>query len=123
MRLSKTDFVHLVRLALQDVPSAFAQYLDEVVVEVQPMPDPQDCQAVGVDDPRDLLGLYHGTPLTERGVDYAEALPDRILLFQRNIERLCDTRAEVIQEVRKTVLHEIGHFFGLEEDELEGLGY
>lgn len=123
MKLSLDAFTELVQAALADVPQPFADHLRDVVIEVQPMPDRRDCEEVGIDDPHELLGLYHGTPLTERGVEFAETLPDRITIYQRNIERVCTSREEMIQEVRKTVLHEIGHYFGLDEDELEALGY
>ena len=78
---------------------------------------------VGVDDPTELLGLYHGTPLTERSIEEGFSMPDRIVLYQRNIEDMCETKDEVIEEIRTTVLHEIGHHFGLDEDDLEELGY
>jgi predicted Zn-dependent protease with MMP-like domain len=70
-----------------------------------------------------LLGLYHGTPLTERGVEHHARLPDRITIYQRNIERICRTPAQIVQQVRKTVLHEVGHHFGMDESALEEMGY
>jgi len=87
------------------------------------MPEVGDCEAGGVDDPRDLLGLYHGTPLTERSLEHGVQLPDRIVIYQRNIERMCRSRSQILREVRKTVFHEIGHHFGLDEDDLAELGY
>src|SRR3972149_4345400 len=123
MRLSVEDFVGLVRDALADIPEPFAGYLNEVLVDVEAVPDPEACKEGGVDDPRDLLGLYVGTPLTERGVEHPAQLPDRIILYQRNIERICRSRREIIREIRKTVFHEVGHHFGLDEDDLAELGF
>ena len=123
MKLSADEFVELVRQALADIPAPFAAYLEEVFVDVEAVPDPEACKEGGIDDPRDLLGLYQGTPLTERGVENPAQLPDRIILYQRNIERICRNRAEIIHEIRKTVFHEVGHHFGLDEDDLAELGY
>ncbi len=123
MRLSKRTFISLVEEAMQDAPTSLAQHLDGVVIEVEPVPDRRTCRDTRTGDPRGLLGLYRGRPLTCRSVEDGASLPDQITIYQRNIERMCRTRAQIIQEVRKTVLHEIGHHFGLEEVELAALGY
>lgn len=123
MKLSANEFVELVRQALADIPAPFAAYLEEVFIDVEEVPGPEACKEGDVDDPRDLLGLYEGTPLTERGVENPAQLPDRIILYQRNIERICRNRREIIHEIRKTVFHEVGHHFGLDEDDLAELGY
>ena len=70
-----------------------------------------------------MLGLYTGRPLTRRSVEDSGVMPDSILIFQYNIELVCNSRAELVDEVRKTVLHEIGHHFGMNEDDLDALGY
>jgi predicted Zn-dependent protease with MMP-like domain len=70
-----------------------------------------------------LLGLYVGRPRTQRSVEDSGALPDVIYLFQRNIESICHSEEELIAQVRKTVLHEIGHHFGMSEEDLDALGY
>lgn len=123
MKLSPTDFAKLVHEALDDIPAPLRGYLRDVVVEIEPMPDPAVCREFGSDDPRGLLGLYHGTPLTDRSVEQTGHLPDRIVLYQRNLERACRTFRRLKQEIRKTVFHEVGHHFGLDEQELAELGY
>jgi len=123
MKLSQADFAKLVEQAMAGIPERFAEYLGELVVDIEPMPGRRDCQEAGIDDPQNLLGLYVGIPLTERGTEIHPMLPDRIVIYQRNIERTCRTKEEIVNEVRATVLHEIGHYFGLDEDELEDLGY
>ena len=123
MRLSKRKFVDLVEETLSDIPAQLAQYLRDVTVDVESRPDPRTCRDAGVDDPRDLLGLYRGTPLTSRSIDHDGHLPDRITIYKHNIERMCGTRAEIIHEIRRTVFHEVGHHFGLDEDDLVALGY
>ena len=123
MRSSKRKFVELVEEALSDIPAQLVQYLREVTVDVESVPDPRTCRDAGVHDPRDLLGLYRGTPLTSRGVEQDRHLPDRITIYKYNIERMCSTREEIIHEIRRTVFHEVGHHFGLDEDDLAALGY
>ncbi len=123
MRLSKRKFIDLVEEALSDIPAQLVQYLRDVTVDMESAPDPRTCRDADVDDARGLLGLYRGTPLTSRSVEQDRHLPDRITIYKRNIERMCSTRAEIIREIRRTVFHEVGHHFGLDEDDLAALGY
>jgi len=107
--LSLRRFERLVRKALADLPEEFRSRLENVVVLIEEEP-PEDMP--------ETLGLYEGVPLTERSLD-GITLPDRITLFKRPIERACRTEEEIEAEVRLTVLHEVGHFFGLEEAQME----
>ena len=122
MRLSPDAFAELAEKALEDITEPFRAYLRDVAVDIEPMPDLRTARNAGVRNPRMLLGLSRGVPLTERSVEHPR-LPDRITIYQRNIERMCRTREDVIREVRRTVFHEVGHHFGLDEDDLEELGY
>ena len=121
MRVSREEFEALVEEALVQLPEEFAEALDNVAVMVEEEPADEDLEGVGIDpeDPErdELFGLYQGTPLTERDSFYS-ALPDRVLVYRGPILRACSTRREVIREVRETVQHELGHYFGMEEDEL-----
>lgn len=123
MRLSRRAFCALVERAIADLPPQFAPYLEELTVDVEDVPDAAVVRDLELDDPRELLGLYQGQPLTERHVDHAVRWPERIVIYQLNVQRACRTRAEIIEQVRRTVLHEIGHHFGLDEDDLDDLGY
>ena len=98
-----------MRRALAALPEEFQSRLENVVVLIEDEP-PEDMPGT--------LGLYEGVPLTERTLDDMN-LPDRITLFKRPIERACCTEEQIEAEVRLTVLHEVGHFFGLEEEQLE----
>jgi predicted Zn-dependent protease with MMP-like domain len=122
--MRRAAFRRLVRQALEDLPGEFLEKLSnlDVVVEALPTAD-QDAVAGGDPDEGLLLGLYEGVPLTERTSAYGELLPDRITLFQDNIEAVCETRAEIVEEIRKTVLHEIAHHFGIDDARLQELGY
>ena len=123
MKLSTHQFRALVATALDGIPEAFHAYLDGLVVDVEPMPSASDLDEADLDDPRELLGLYHGTPLTQRSVEAPTRMPDRIVIYQNNVQRLCRTRRQVVEQIRRTVLHEIGHHFGLDEEDLDELGY
>lgn len=112
--MSREEFEDAVADALDGIPPELARLMDNVVILVE-----DDAPA---DDP-DLLGLYEGTPLTERGDGWAGALPDRITVFRNPTLDMCDTREEVVEEVRVTVVHEIAHHFGIDDDRLHELGW
>ena len=121
MRVSPEEFDALVEQALGNLPEEFKAALDNVAVMVAEEPTDEDLEEVGMDpaDPErdELFGLYQGTPLTERDSFYS-GLPDRVLIFRGPILRECTTRREVMREVRETVQHELGHYFGMEEEDL-----
>lgn len=123
MRLSRRHFELLVHRALRSIPTHIARYLENISVDVEHWPDAETCRSLGLTDPSELMGLYQGTPLTERSVEDQGMLPDRIVIYQGSVEASAVTRSEIVEEVRATVLHEIGHHFGLDEDDLEQLGY
>ncbi len=123
MRVSADEFERLVREAIAEIPESLRGYLDNVVVEVEPVPRAEDLAGLEIDDATELLGLYHGTPMTERSVELEMQLPDRVTIYQRNIEQICETPREIVEQIRTTVLHEIGHFFGMDEDDLFDVGY
>jgi len=90
-----------------------------VVIENQP--PPELLSEMGLKSPFDLLGLYQGVPIDQRGFYYGNVLPDKITLFQLPIESICHTKKEIEEKVREVVIHEVGHYFGLDEDRLEEL--
>jgi predicted Zn-dependent protease with MMP-like domain len=119
---SDADFDRAVEQALADIPDEFRPYLENVLVEVRDRPDPALLREYDVPD--DLLGLYVGVPLEDKGPDRAPTpMPDRVLIFRGNLCQMCESWDELVDEIRITVLHEIGHHFGLDEDRLEDLGY
>ena len=112
--MSRERFEELVSDALDTVPAELAALIDNCVVLVE--------DEAPADDP-DLLGLYDGTPLTERDTTYAGVLPDRITIFRNPTLDMCTSEAEVVDEVNITVVHEIAHHFGIDDDRLHDLGY
>lgn len=118
--IAPAAFERLVAEALDELPEEWAEALDNVVVMVEDEPSPEDLESVGMDprDPEpDLLGLYHGVPPGQRG-DELWSLPDRVVIYRGPTLRYARDRHEVVQTVRETVLHELGHHFGLEEEDL-----
>jgi predicted Zn-dependent protease with MMP-like domain len=117
MRMSKDEFEALVAKALDGLPEEFAELLANVAVVVEDEPDPEDLEEMDLDPEEELFGLYQGVPHPERGSFYS-ALPDRIAIYRGPILRYCTNRREVIREVRDTVVHELGHHFGLDDEEM-----
>ncbi|RZU51082.1 putative Zn-dependent protease with MMP-like domain [Krasilnikovia cinnamomea] len=114
VEMSRERFEELVGQALDDVPVELLNLMDNVVILVEDAPP---------DGEEELLGLYEGHALTERGWDYAGVLPDRITIYRRPTLNVCDTEADVIEEVAITVVHEIAHHFGIDDHRLHELGW
>jgi predicted Zn-dependent protease with MMP-like domain len=108
------EFENAVGDALDAVPAELMDLLDNVVFLIEDEPP---------DDDPDLLGVYDGTPLTERGDGWAGALPDRITIYRGPLSRLCQDRDELMDEIAVTVVHEIAHHFGIDDARLHELGW
>ena len=121
--VSKAHFADLVEKALHGLPPQFAKFLQEVPVEIRDQPTRRELRDVGLDDDHLLLGLYRGRPRTVRSVTDSGSIPDVIYIFQEDIELSCNGETELIEQVRTTVLHEIGHHFGMSEEDLDEAGY
>jgi len=122
-RVGKDEFADLVELALEQLPPQFASFLEEVPIEIMDLPSPAQRQSVNLRPGQLLLGLYQGRPRTRRSVEDSGAFPDVIYIFQDSIQAVAPNREGLIEQIRKTVLHEIGHHFGMSEADLEKLGY
>jgi predicted Zn-dependent protease with MMP-like domain len=115
--LGRSAFERLVEEALDGLPRQFAAMLENVAVVVEEEPDPETLAELGMEPDEELMGLYLGIPITQRDTQY-QALPDRIAIYRGPVLRLCGSRREVVREVRDTVVHELGHYFGLEDEEM-----
>lgn len=115
--LRRTTFEDLVGRALDTLPETLAQHLENIAIVVEEEPDPTVLAEFEMGPEEELMGLYQGVPLTERGSFY-EALPDRIAIYRGPILRCCTNRHQVVQEIRDTVVHELGHYFGLEDEDM-----
>jgi predicted Zn-dependent protease with MMP-like domain len=119
--MRRHEFEKLVLEALAKLPAEFQEHLHNLDVVVRSRPSLAERRQAGSRHGDALFGLYLGIPLTERGAYYNMALPDKIVIYQQAHERLCSSREEMVEEVRKTVLHELGHCMGIDEERLEEL--
>lgn len=119
--MQRVHFRRLVGKALDEIPEELAGRIENVVILVRTRPSREDLEAVGLGPHDTLLGLYVGQPLTARGT-YGNTLPDRIYIYEEPILEICRTQEEVIAQVRETVLHEIAHHFGIDDDRLDEIG-
>jgi predicted Zn-dependent protease with MMP-like domain len=120
-KASKAQFEQLVEEALAELPEQFASFLEEVAIEIRDRPTAEQRRRAGARGL--LLGLYQGRPRTVRSVEDSGTLPDVIYIFQEPVEAVSETQEQLVRQVRITVLHEIGHHFGLSEEDLDELGY
>jgi predicted Zn-dependent protease with MMP-like domain len=121
VKLARKEFEELVVSALRRLPKFFKKKMKNVDVVVENRASRDLLSEMGLQSPFELLGLYQGVPLDQRGFYYGNVLPDKITLFQNPIESICKTREEIDAKVREVVIHEVGHYFGLDDDTLREL--
>ncbi|HUX88553.1 MAG TPA: metallopeptidase family protein [Chloroflexota bacterium] len=114
-------FERLVERAVRQIPPELQAYLDNVAIIVEPVPNAAQIARAGLNPGDRLYGLYEGIPLIQRSSDYGMVLPDKITIFQETIEADCTSDHEIVQEVNRTVLHELAHHFGIDDNRLREL--
>ena len=119
--MKKARFQELVRKAVERIPRRFRRHLQNVAILIEDEPSAALLREMEIDPPDTLFGLYQGTPLTERRWDHGNTLPDRITVYQWPIEDVSETEDDVVTEIGETLIHEVGHYFGLSEEELEAI--
>lgn len=122
-KLSSEAFDRIVKQAIARIPREIRQHLDNVLISVQPHPSRELLAEMGFARDELLFGIFSGVPLTERSLTDPPLYPDTIYIFQEPLEAFCRSREELIEEIEITVVHEIAHFVGFGDDELEDLGY
>jgi predicted Zn-dependent protease with MMP-like domain len=120
--MDRERFQELVEQALLALPEQFSEKLSNIDVQVEDYPSPDDLRAAGAGQGQTLLGLYRGIPLTRRGLGYNMVPPDRIIIFQRPIERVSRSDEEIVERVGHVVRHEIAHHFGIDDESLRRMG-
>jgi predicted Zn-dependent protease with MMP-like domain len=122
IHVTRLRFESLVRRAIRSLPDEFRERLDNLDVVVERRPSLRRLHQGGLALGYTLLGLYQGVPRTRRGSGYTYTLPDRIIIFQAPIEQCCNTEDELVGQVQATVVHEIAHHFGIDDERLAELG-
>ena len=116
--IDKTQFEELVIKAINELPDYFRQKMENITIHVEDIPDRDTLKHLGYRSPYSILGLYQGVPMTRRGIHYRNVMPDRIIIYRKPILRKNNDREAIKNDIKKVVLHEIGHYFGLSEHEL-----
>ena len=119
--MRRAEFERLVADALASIPRRFRDAMANLAIVVEDEPSRELLDHMDIEPSDTLLGLYQGTPLTERAWDYGNTLPDRILLFQGPLERDSDDENDLVVAIGETLIHEIGHYFGLSEEQIEDI--
>jgi predicted Zn-dependent protease with MMP-like domain len=117
--VTRAAFERVVAEALSTIPRRFRGAISNLAIVIEDEPAPELLEEMEIEPPDTLLGLYQGTPLTERPWNYGNALPDRILLFQGPLERESDDEEDLVEAIGETLIHEVGHYFGMSEEEIE----
>ena len=121
MKLTQQEFEETVVVALKRLPKFIKEKIENVDVVVERQASREILREMGLRSPFELLGLYQGVPYDRRGFYYGNVLPDKITLFQIPIESISQTKEEVNEKVREVIIHEVGHYFGLDDDRLREL--
>ena len=117
--MTRKRFTELVEEALREIPGSFRTAMKNVAVIVEDEPPAHILEEMEIEPPDSLFGLYQGTPLPERGWTYGNTLPDRISIYQGPIVESCEDDEEIRDCVAETVIHEFGHYFGMNEEQIE----
>jgi predicted Zn-dependent protease with MMP-like domain len=117
--MTREDFKQLVAEAVMLIPKRFRREMKNLALVVEDEPPPELLDEMEIEPPDSLYGLYHGTPLPERTWGFGNTLPDRITIYQRPIEEDCEDDDEIRAVIGETLIHEVGHYFGMSEEEIE----
>jgi predicted Zn-dependent protease with MMP-like domain len=121
--VSGEEFHLMMEQALEEIPETFKSKIENLAFISEPYPSDSDLSRLGLKSRYSLLGLYSGIPYTHRSTWYGYVTPDRIILFQKNIESLCRNREELSAKIKEVIIHEVAHYFGMDEDEIRQAGF
>jgi predicted Zn-dependent protease with MMP-like domain len=118
MKVTLKEFEELISEAINDLPENFKEKMENIAIAIEDLPSQELLIEMNIKSPYGLLGLYRGVPYPRRGIWYRNVLPDKIIIFKKPIEVRCRNREDIKESVRRVVIHEIGHYFGLNEADL-----
>src|SRR5689334_5549042 len=123
IRVSEEEFHSMMEESIEKIPASFKEKIENLAFIVEPYPSDSDIERLNLNDRYSLLGLYSGVPYTSRNTYYMGVTPDRIILFQKNIEARCGNISELKKLIEEVVIHEVAHYFGMDEDQVRAAGY
>jgi len=118
MKVTEKEFEELVTEAINSLPEKFKKRMENIAIAIEELPSQELLREMKIKSPYGLLGLYRGIPYPRRGIWYRNVMPDKIIIFKKPIEVRCRNKEEIRGSVRRVVIHEIGHYFGLGEADL-----
>lgn len=116
--INDQDFEKIVVSAISELPEYFRNKMENITIHIEDLPDRNILRHLGFRSPYSILGLYQGVPITRRGIHYGNVMPDRITIFKRSLLRRWKSDRMIKNNIKKVVMHEIGHYFGLSDAEL-----
>ncbi len=123
--MSREEFEQITEHAFESLPQRFREAIENVGVVIEDYPEDDIVRKMKLHSKYQLLGLYQGIPLPHRGSWYGMTpiIPDKISLYQKNIEALCRTESEIVAKIHEVLIHEIGHYFGMNDEEIRAAGF
>lgn len=122
-QVTDEEFNSFMEASMSSIPSAFSAKLENIVFIFEDFPSDNDIERLKLKDRRTLLGLYSGVPFTHRNTWYGGTIPDRIILFKKNIEAIVNSEAELKEKIKEVIIHEVAHYFGMTEQQIRKAGY
>lgn len=116
--MQEKEFEKLVTEAISELPAYFREKMENITIQIADFPDQNTLQRLGRSSPYSVLGLYQGVPVTKRGIHYGNVMPDRIFIYRKPILRKNRYNPDIKREIKRVVVHEVGHYFGLSDQEL-----
>ena len=116
--INKQEFEELVISAIHELPEYFREKMENITIHVEDLPNKSILKQLGYQSPYSILGLYQGVPVTRRGIHYRNVMPDKITIFRKSILHKNNNSQAIKEDIKRVVLHEIGHYFGLNEYDL-----
>jgi predicted Zn-dependent protease with MMP-like domain len=122
-RISGEEFQEIVEKSIEKIPEHFKNKLENIAFLVEDYPSQNDLDRLGIRNKNSLLGLYSGVPYTYRNTNYSGSMPDRIIIFRKNIEYISESYEELASKVYEVIVHEVAHYFGMDDREIRAAGF
>jgi predicted Zn-dependent protease with MMP-like domain len=122
-QVTDEEFKSFMEASMSSIPSGFSAKLENIVFIFEDCPSINDVERLNLKDVKSLLGLYSGVPYTHRNTWYGGTIPDRIILFKKNIEAIVNSETELKEKIKEVIIHEVAHYFGMDEQQIRNAGF